>query len=277
MAKKLSVDIVEQAALGKEVPPENDVIKAVFENLCQAAEALHARGDRRGALIVIGKYASAGEVPKARGDLRPTPFKGQYVSVGDKYFQRMILQGAVGEGAVVADESGQILGGGIMLAIDNYGVEVPPGGFMRHTAAAATSLRKEVMAVITLSEENNIARVFQNGKVMSAYDPAAREEDVQEQAPADEPPEQATPEPQSTAQTAGEATQVVPPPGRKKAKRTTSRKRKKKSDRSTRSTQTGIKASDASKDKKRERSDIEGEDPAAFDGEGGPDEEEEPT
>jgi hypothetical protein len=224
MAKKqLKVDIVEQVALGKEVPPEADVVAEAFKIVCQTAKALHDRGERRGALIVIGSYASAGEVESARGDLRPNPFKGQYVSVGDKFFQRMILQGAVGEGAVVADESGQILGGGIMLAVGNYSVEVPDGGFMRHLAAASYSIRKEVKAVITLSEESNLARVFQGGTVTATYDPAA--------AAAEKPEEKAeTPPAEVPAKVEAESTQVIAPPPRKRTKKT-ARKRKAKTDR----------------------------------------------
>ena len=196
MAKKLSVDISEQAALGAGVPPETDITSAVFKLICQTADALHERGERRGVLIVIGSFASAGEVNAARGDLRPNPFKGQYVSAGDKFFQRMILQGDVADGAVVADESGQILGGGIYLDIDHPEADVPDGGFTRHLAAASTSLHKEVKSVIALSEETNVARMFEKGVVVATYDPAREAEEQEPQAaPAKKPAAAAEPPP----------------------------------------------------------------------------------
>jgi hypothetical protein len=205
---KLSVDIAAQAALGTEVPPEEDLTQAVYRMICQAADFLHSRGERRGALIVIGHYASLGEVPQARGDLRPDPFQGLYVSAADKAFQRLVIQGTVAEGAVIAEESGQILGGGIMLAIDNYKVAVPAGGFMRHVAAASTSLRTEVESVITLSEEANIARIFKNGKVAAEYDPAAREK-AEAGAGGSEPSEVET-KPEKGERPASTATSIVP-------------------------------------------------------------------
>jgi hypothetical protein len=172
VSKRLTVDVAEQAALGREVPPERNTTETVFRLVCEAADFLKLKGERRGAIIVIGRYASLGEVPGARDDLRSNPFKGQYVSAGDKFFQRMLLQGeGVSEGAVVADESGQILGGGIMLVIDHPEIKVPAGGFMRHLAAASTSMRREVISVITLSEENNVVRVFIEGKVAAEYNP----------------------------------------------------------------------------------------------------------
>jgi hypothetical protein len=205
---KLSVDITAQAALGAEVPPEEDLTHAVYRMICQAADFLHSRGERRGALIVIGHYASLGEVPKARGDLRPNPFQGLYVSAGDKAFQRLVIQGAVAEGAVIAEESGQILGGGIMLAIDNYKVAVPAGWFMRHVAAASTSLRSEVKSVITLSEEANIARIFEKGKVIAEYDPAAIE--AVEAGAGAAKPRQVETKPRKDERPAATATSIVP-------------------------------------------------------------------
>ena len=64
-----------------------------------------------------------------------------------------------------------------MCSSDLYpDVAVPEGCATRHVAAASTSLRKDVEAVITLSEEKNVARVFRNGKVVESYDPAAPKE-----------------------------------------------------------------------------------------------------
>jgi hypothetical protein len=166
------IDIKEQAALGAEVPPARDVAREVFGMLSETANVLRDRGQKRGALIVIGDFASIGSV---KGAIPPkeNPFEGLFLSAGDKAFQRMLLQDpALEDGAVVVDKSGQVLGGRIYLLVDNPLVIVPEGCFARHRAAASASLRKDVEAVITLSEEQNIARVFRNGKVAEEYDPA---------------------------------------------------------------------------------------------------------
>jgi hypothetical protein len=167
------IDIKEQAALGAEVPPARDVAREVFEMLSETADVLLAKDRKRGALIVIGNFASMGEVKGARAR-PPNPFEGLYLSARDKAFQRMLLQDpALEDGAVVVDTSGQVLGGRIYFFVENAdNVEIPEGCFARHIAAAVTSLRDDVETVITLSEEQKIARVFRNGKVVEEYDPS---------------------------------------------------------------------------------------------------------
>ncbi len=184
--RKPSVDVSVQAALGAEVPPERDVTREVFNMLRESADALHARGEKRGALIVIGRFASIGEIKGARQLPLPggaaNPFEGQYVSAGDKVFQRMLLQDvALGDGAVVVDASGQVLGGRLYLLIDHPELAIPEGCATRHLAAASTSLRRDVVAVVTLSEETNVARIFRNGKVASSYNPAAAAEKARQE------------------------------------------------------------------------------------------------
>ena len=181
MGKKPSVDVKEQAALGAEVPPQRDITREVFELIKQSADALLERGVKRGAILVIGRFASMGAVRGARQlsfpGGKPNPFEGQYVSAGDKAFQRMLLQdAALEDGAVIVDASGQVLAGRILLVVDHPEVEIPEGCATRHVAAASTSLRRDVEAVITLSEEKNVARVFRDGKVAETYDPAAPKE-----------------------------------------------------------------------------------------------------
>ena len=178
---KPSVDIAQQAALGAEVPPKRDLTREVFNMIVESATALHEKGLKRGALIVIGRFASIGQIRGARQlplpGGSPNPFEGQYLSAGDKVFQRMLLQDEIlGDGAVVVDASGQVLGGRIYLLIDHPELEIPEGCATRHLAAASTSMRRDVEAVVTLSEETNVARIFVNGKVVKKFDPNVAEE-----------------------------------------------------------------------------------------------------
>ena len=177
-AKKPSVDVKEQVALGAEVPPKPDITREVFRLISQSADALHEKGEKRGALILIGRFASIGEVKGARQlplpGGTPNPFEGQYLSASDKVFQRMLLQDEIlGDGAVVVDASGQVLGGRLYLLIDHPELEIPEGCATRHLAAASTSLRRDVESVITLSEETNVAGVFRGGRATQTHDPAA--------------------------------------------------------------------------------------------------------
>ena len=69
--------------------------------LSETANVLREKGQKRGALIVIGDFASIGSV---KGAIPPSenPFEGLFLSAGDKVFQRMLLQNpALEEGAAV--------------------------------------------------------------------------------------------------------------------------------------------------------------------------------
>jgi len=153
--------------------PERDICAEAFALVCQTADLLRERGERGGLLLVIGDFTGRLEIQDARDDLYPNPFRGRDMNVFDKAFHQLLLaEAAVGKGAVVADGSGRILGGGIMLVIEHLDVVVPNGCFMRHLAAASTSIRADIQCVITLSEETNLVRRFVSGRAIATYDPS---------------------------------------------------------------------------------------------------------
>ena len=67
------------------------------------------------------------------------------------------------DGAIVVDKSGQFIGAGVYLVVENPTVEIPDGCGTRHKAAASFSLRDEVVSVLTISEETGIMRRWADG------------------------------------------------------------------------------------------------------------------
>lgn len=258
MAKKPSIDVTEQAALGAEVPPELDITREVFQRISEASTALFERGETRGALIVIGKFASIGEV-RGANQRGTNPFEGMYLSAGDKAFQHKLLTDeALEDGAVIVDTSGQVLGGRIYLLVTNWDVDIPENCFSRHIAAASWSMRRDIESVITLSEQNRVVRIFRDGQIADEFDPelAAKNEkarksqeranikaqDVEKStAPAKK---SATAKVSSTKNTAAKSTATKTTEPKKKRKK--SARGKKKSTTTTRSTRSKSTASDTS-------------------------------
>ena len=68
------------------------------------------------------------------------------------------------DGAIIVDRTGQVIGAGVYLVVDHPMLSIPEGCGTRHKAAASFSLRNDVIAVLTLSEESNTIRVWKSGK-----------------------------------------------------------------------------------------------------------------
>ena len=81
------------------------------------------------------------------------------------------LKDELGDGAVLADSSGQVLGAGAYLFVDHPEAIIPEEGCTLHLAAASASMRPDVVAAITLSEETGTVRLFESGAAVRTYDP----------------------------------------------------------------------------------------------------------
>ena len=68
------------------------------------------------------------------------------------------------DGAIVISACGQILSAGVYLVVNNPSVSIPEGCGTRHKAAASFSFSLNVRLVFTISEENNLGRIWDAGK-----------------------------------------------------------------------------------------------------------------
>ena len=84
------------------------------------------------------------------------------------------------DGAIIINHTGQMIGGDIMLSIEDYEVSVSDECGTRHVAAASFSKRKDVYATFTISEETYKARKFKDGNEDDIFDPVLLEEKKKE-------------------------------------------------------------------------------------------------
>jgi len=165
-----SVDFSLQLSLDKN---SEHVESSAFEWLKIIAKEVHGgKQDSLGALIVVGEFEKFG--PRVQGMLQMKPKQNPIESM------KMIDSEDSGthikdfseppyDGAIVVNSTGQIVGAGIYLVIDNPTLDTPEDCGTRHKAAASFSLRNDVIGVLTLSEETNIVRVWKDGRVSKVY------------------------------------------------------------------------------------------------------------
>ena len=148
------------------------VEKRIFNCICEISRELFAENKYCGSLIVLGIFKS--HVPGMR-QLGGTKLE-KYINVmgaNEDEFINMIKSGD--DGSIVISDSGQVLGTGIYLMVDNPTVDVPEGAGTRHISAASFSTRDEVIAAFTLSEETRVVRRWKDGAVVEQFDPSDKE------------------------------------------------------------------------------------------------------
>ena len=69
------------------------------------------------------------------------------------------------------NHNGQILGTGIYLTVDDPSLDIPDGTGTRHISAASFSVRDDVIATFTLSEETLAVRMWKDGAFTEQYRP----------------------------------------------------------------------------------------------------------
>ena len=120
-----------------------------------------------GAIVVLGDFSQSKEPVAGLVQMKPKENPIQTfmlvnsedgIDAITKYSQQPY------DGAIVVDRTGQIIGAGVYLVVDYPTISIPDGCGTRHKAAASFSLRDDVVAVLTLSEETNTIRVWKDGK-----------------------------------------------------------------------------------------------------------------
>ena len=167
-----SIDYTSQAKLQGKRYSGGDIAAGAFSLVSQVADILFEKGVKRGLIVVIGDFdPDKGPVPRMR-QMGDNLIEGKFMRMDDKNFLRMItVKDELGDGAVIVDSTGQILGAGAYLIVDHPEASIPEGGGARHLAAASVSMRPNVVAAITLSEETNVVRLFERGAAVRTYDP----------------------------------------------------------------------------------------------------------
>ncbi len=79
------------------------------------------------------------------------------------------------DGAIIINQSGQIIGSKVYLTVDQPSLDIPEGTGTRHISAASFSMRPDVEAVFTLSEETLTVRQWRDGHFTDQFDPEEKE------------------------------------------------------------------------------------------------------
>ena len=149
------------------------VEKKIFNSLCEISEELLVRETYVGSLIVLGLFKSNVNGMRQLGITKLE----KYINVNGAHeedFYKMVNSGD--DGAIVISDSGQLLGAGIYLIVDNPTLDIPEGAGTRHISAASFSAREDVIATFTLSEETRIVRKWKDGSVSEQFDPSDDQE-----------------------------------------------------------------------------------------------------
>ncbi len=149
------------------------VESSIFEWLkIIAKDVVEDKANPIGAIIVLGDFEMHG--PCVDGMVQMKPKQNPVESLvmidtddGDNLIRE--YSKSPYDGAIVVHRSGQILGAGIYLVVDNPMLETPDDCGTRHKAAASFSERNDVISVLTLSEETNTVRLWKDGKTKSVF------------------------------------------------------------------------------------------------------------
>lgn len=145
--------------------------KVIFDTLRSLADAVATKELKPlGAIVVFGDFEKHGPVVHGMVQMKPkqNPIESlELVSQNHGVIER--LSRPPFDGAIVVDRTGQIIGAGIYLVVDNPLIDTPEDCGTRHKAAASFSKRKDVISVLTLSEETNAVRIWKDGKPVKTY------------------------------------------------------------------------------------------------------------
>lgn len=147
--------------------------RCIFESLRDVAKSVaEGKSTKLGALIVLGDFEKFG--PRTKGMVQMKPKQNPVESLimlenenGPSIIRE--FSGTGFDGAMIVDKTGQIIGAGVYLVIDQPMLETPEDCGTRHKAAASFSKRADVISVLTLSEETNTVRIWQDGKVKEVF------------------------------------------------------------------------------------------------------------
>ena len=170
MAKGTFADFSFQFSAAREF---QKVEKKIFNLLCSMSKKNYKHKIRHGILVVLGNFdLKKDNVVYGMRQIGVNPIQ-KYLNISissfDKDTNKLLSEGY--DGAIIVNRNGQIIGAKIYLAVESPALDVPEGCGTRHISAASFSLREDVLAVFTLSEETHVVRIWKKGSFVEQYSP----------------------------------------------------------------------------------------------------------
>jgi DNA integrity scanning protein DisA with diadenylate cyclase activity len=156
--------------------------KKIYTYLCEISKKCFISKTKIGKLIVYGSFCSS-ETHVVDGMRRLSNDQIQkYLNIAFPQFKEDVLKLMEEDmdGAMIINQDGQILGSRIYLVVDDPSLDIPEGTGTRHISAASFSVRKDVLATFTLSEETSVVRMWKDGLLCEQYNPeeVIKEEEI---------------------------------------------------------------------------------------------------
>jgi DNA integrity scanning protein DisA with diadenylate cyclase activity len=165
-----NVDYSLQFSLAKN---NEKIERCIFESLQDIAKSVHeSKSQKTGSLIVLGDFEKFGPKIKGMVQMKPKQNPVESLIMMERENGESIIRDFSGygfDGAMIVDKTGQVIGAGVYLVIDQPMLDTPEDCGTRHKAAASFSKRSDVISVLTLSEETNTVRIWQDGKVKEVF------------------------------------------------------------------------------------------------------------
>lgn len=176
--KSPQIDYTEQVRLADAGPQPEDLGHYLFALASELSRRWVKEDKLQGLLIILGVFRPDGRRSskcRVQGmrQLGKNPLRERFLRADSPEFAELLYlgEGVFGDGAVVVDAGGQVLGSGAYLVVDHPEATVPDEGGSRHLAAASASMREDIHAAVTISEETGRVRLFAAGKVVAYFDP----------------------------------------------------------------------------------------------------------
>ncbi len=148
---------------------ESDPVLAATVELSMELGKGGSDGKPLGASFVVGDMKT---VLRFSRQLMINPFKSYSMNVKDRRQWDLLKKYALFDGAFVVDDRGSIIAAQRYLSA-NIQVEIPPGLGTRHLAVAAITAATKAKGV-TVSGENGVVRIFEQGKIKAKIDPGSK-------------------------------------------------------------------------------------------------------
>jgi DNA integrity scanning protein DisA with diadenylate cyclase activity len=175
--KTTSADFSFQFSAARE---HQKVEKKIFNMLCEISKENKDRQKKLGILVVFGIFDVAKDyIVSGMRQIGINPIQ-KYIDISSTSFKKDIqtLFREEADGAIIVNRNGQIIGSRVYLIVDNPALEVPDGCGTRHISAASFSIRDDVIAVFTLSEETSVVRTWKDSAFVDQYNPDSPEDEV---------------------------------------------------------------------------------------------------
>lgn len=173
---EISLDLTQQLKLAKR---ETALQKKIYNLLCDIALE-QGQETKLGALVVLGQYTKTDYLIPGMRQIQQNPVEGQLIKIADKTIKEKFQELFRNDGALIIDQFGQVLAGKVYIQVDHGEIAVDEECSTRHITAASVSLRSDIIAAFTISEETGKVRWYVDGKQEEHFNPVVAQQSEEE-------------------------------------------------------------------------------------------------